>query len=689
MSLTINYDFSDSLSLTSITSWDDGQFKLPEDSDGSPLNVLFIPYDFDAHQVAQDLRLISDLDGGFNFILGGYLSREVVEGGTTISFYSDIDVNFDGSIDYQDCIDSAATIGTESQIFPVGCTVSNSFKQTRDSAALYFDGSYDLADAVKLRFGARYTHDSGDLDGFRSLLLGTDGVELANLIPGSADVPGPGTRRSYSDDEVTGRLGLDYMTNAGNLLYVSLSQGYRSSAFNGQAFFDSSELTVVKPETLAAAEAGFKLDLLDQRLRLNGAAFWYGYEDQQFLNVDATTAVQQLVNVPKSSIYGGELESEYRVTDRLRFNGSIALLHSKIDEGTLSGVDLVGNALPLAPEFRLALGMNWDIASFSYGNLELQVDGSYVDSQYFDVFNQDVTQQDGYALGERAPRIEAGRAGSRGCTVGQELHRRDIPHIDDRSARQFRLRFRTDGSAANVRRRSDLAFLSMATIRGRSLAGLIINRGDFMTKRSCSTFTTGALVLVVLIGGSLAKPALAQSADKKPNIVFVLMDNLGYGEVGVYGGGILRGAPTPRIDKLAAEGTRLLNFNVEAQCTPSRSAILTGRHAIRSGTHSVPFPGQLDGLTQWEVTIAELLSGQGYATAHFGKWHLGSDQSRLPTSQGFDEWFGIPRTTDEALYPSAVGFKESGVEPEHIMEGRKGEKSRNLEVYDLEAAPPH
>jgi arylsulfatase A-like enzyme len=65
------------------------------------------------------------------------------------------------------------------------------------------------------------------------------------------------------------------------------------------------------------------------------------------------------------------------------------------------------------------------------------------------------------------------------------------------------------------------------------------------------------------------------------------MDNLGYGEVGVYGGGDTRGAPTPRIDRLAAEGTRLTNFNVEAQCTPSRSAIMIGRFAIRSGTHSV------------------------------------------------------------------------------------------------------
>jgi len=135
----------------------------------------------------------------------------------------------------------------------------------------------------------------------------------------------------------------------------------------------------------------------------------------------------------------------------------------------------------------------------------------------------------------------------------------------------------------------------------------------------------------------LATIGHAQGAkEKKPNIVFVLMDNLGYGEVGVYGGGVTRGAPTPRIDQLATEGTRLTNYNMEAQCTPSRSALMTGRFAIRSGTHSVPMGGGLEGLTQWEVTIAELLSDAGYATAAFGKWHLGSDQGRLPNAQGFD-----------------------------------------------------
>ena len=145
-----------------------------------------------------------------------------------------------------------------------------------------------------------------------------------------------------------------------------------------------------------------------------------------------------------------------------------------------------------------------------------------------------------------------------------------------------------------------------------------------------------------------ASPA---ASARKPNIVLMLTDNLGYGELGVYGGGILRGAPTPRIDKLASEGMRLLNFNVEAQCTPSRSALMTGRYPIRSGTHSVPRGGVPEGLTLWEVTLAQLLSAQGYATGIWGKWHLGSAEARLPTNRGFDEWYGIPRTYSEAFWP--------------------------------------
>ena len=172
--------------------------------------------------------------------------------------------------------------------------------------------------------------------------------------------------------------------------------------------------------------------------------------------------------------------------------------------------------------------------------------------------------------------------------------------------------------------------------------------------------------------------------NKKPNIVFILTDNLGYGELGVYGGGILRGAPTPRLDKLASEGLRLTNMNMEAQCTPSRSSILTGRFSMRSGTYAVPLGGVPEGLTQWEITIAQSLSNEGYATGMWGKWHLGSQDGRLPNDRGFDEWYGIPRTTDEARWPSSPGYSPQIVPMQKIMEGKKGEKSRAMKDYDLE-----
>jgi arylsulfatase len=195
---------------------------------------------------------------------------------------------------------------------------------------------------------------------------------------------------------------------------------------------------------------------------------------------------------------------------------------------------------------------------------------------------------------------------------------------------------------------------------------------------------------LAIAAGALAAlgPTAHAQQTAKPNIVLILMDNYGWGEPGVYGGGILRGAPSPNIDALAAEGMRLLNFNVEAQCTPSRAAILTGRYAIRTGNGSIPIETPVYGLTQWEYTLAELLSDAGYATGMFGKWHLGHTEGRFPTDQGFDEWYGIPNSSDESAWADDTRFRE-GVNPfavlEHVMEGRKGETPRELKVYDTEA----
>ena len=191
-------------------------------------------------------------------------------------------------------------------------------------------------------------------------------------------------------------------------------------------------------------------------------------------------------------------------------------------------------------------------------------------------------------------------------------------------------------------------------------------------------------LLVITILACLPGLTLAQT---KPNIILVFMDNFGWGEPGFNGGGIIRGAATPRMDKLADEGLRLTNFNVEVQCTPSRSAIMTGRYAIRSGNGTVPLGEGVYGLVQWEVTMAEMLSEAGYATGMYGKWHLGRTEGRFPTDQGFDEWHGVPNSTDESVYSSLDGFAESGVPETYVMEGKKGEVPKKVRPYRLDYRP--
>jgi arylsulfatase len=181
--------------------------------------------------------------------------------------------------------------------------------------------------------------------------------------------------------------------------------------------------------------------------------------------------------------------------------------------------------------------------------------------------------------------------------------------------------------------------------------------------------------------------AAQKGPTTQPNIVYILCDNVGWGEFSCYGGSI----PTPRIDKLASEGIRFNNYTVEAQRTPTRTAIMTGRQSVRCGTYTVvPGHGKL-GLTPWEYTIAELLSDAGYATSLYGKWHLGDSEGRLPSDQGFDEWWGYRNSVDEAGYASYALFraltKAKGIETPKIWEGKKGQKPTAVRELDLEVRP--
>ena len=158
-------------------------------------------------------------------------------------------------------------------------------------------------------------------------------------------------------------------------------------------------------------------------------------------------------------------------------------------------------------------------------------------------------------------------------------------------------------------------------------------------------------ILGLLIAAAPAGRIGAQPG-RPPNIVIILADDMGYGDIGAFGAPNIR---TPRLDAMAAQGQKWTNFYVQPVCSPSRAALLTGRLPVRSGMFSRPdgraAPGVLldraaHGLPLDEITIAELLKSSGYVTGMVGKWHLGQLPQFLPMRQGFDSWFGLPYSHD-------------------------------------------
>ena len=153
------------------------------------------------------------------------------------------------------------------------------------------------------------------------------------------------------------------------------------------------------------------------------------------------------------------------------------------------------------------------------------------------------------------------------------------------------------------------------------------------TIRNCGL---GALTATAVLWAAFG-PAQAQDAQKKPNILFIVSDDTGYGDLGPYGGGEGRGMPTPSIDKLASEGMSFFSFYAQPSCTPGRAAMQTGRIPNRSGMTTVAFQGQGGGLPAAEWTLASVLKRGGYHTYFTGKWHLGEADYALPNAQGYDE----------------------------------------------------
>lgn len=178
--------------------------------------------------------------------------------------------------------------------------------------------------------------------------------------------------------------------------------------------------------------------------------------------------------------------------------------------------------------------------------------------------------------------------------------------------------------------------------------------------------------------------AVNSYSQNKPNVIYFLVDNLGLGELSCYDGGLTRGAMTPNLDSFASQGMKLWNFAPETQCTPSRSALMTGRYSIRSGNHTVALAGDGGGIVTWEKTIAEILSDDGYATSCVGKWHIGASDGRWPTDNGFDEWYGPEHSYDEALWGEDPWYNPERDPKSYIQEGKKGQKVQPVKLLTRE-----
>jgi arylsulfatase A-like enzyme len=201
-------------------------------------------------------------------------------------------------------------------------------------------------------------------------------------------------------------------------------------------------------------------------------------------------------------------------------------------------------------------------------------------------------------------------------------------------------------------------------------------------------FSWVAGMLAVIAG--LSSCGIPAEKDVKPNIIIVFADDMGYGDLGCYGHPNIE---TPNLDRLAEQGVRFTSFYVGASvCTPSRAALLTGRYPVRN----LPFnmgPESKNGLPVEEVTLANLLSGQGYATMAIGKWHLGHMPEYLPTSRGFDSFYGLPYSNDMILpwcpwlseedtlflYQDTTKVKEIGFDQENLTVDYTNEALRFIE----------
>ena len=383
----IEYDLSDDITLTSITSYQHFKRYQPLDVDGTAAEAFYVLNTGGIKSFFQELRLGGKLGSGGHWLLGANYQK-------------------DNILD-----DMFIRLSQASQRF-TALSSRNRNRQKVETKAVYANADYEIVSGVKLNGGIRYTKADRSFVG--CTLDSGDGTFAASLggLPGQCvSFRSDGTQgliaSELNQDNVSWRAGIDYEPANGTLLYANVSRGYKAGSFPQLTIILAPQARPVTQESLLAYEAGFKLSLLNRTLQLNGAAFYYDYSNKQVRGATFIAPVgvlETLLNIPKSRVVGFELSANWQPFAGLRLSPAVSYANSKVTRsfvnfaGNDTLADYKGQAFPNTPkwsgtvdgEYRWGLNSNLDAFVGSTISFQSKTTGAFLPAPNFNI--------NGYAL---------------------------------------------------------------------------------------------------------------------------------------------------------------------------------------------------------------------------------------------------------------------------------------------------